>query len=163
MQNMPTLYSLTPKSLFTWDSILKSRNESMNLTFKWVSEQGSLSLPSGRNFEIEKGSMFKGEWSLIEGSETIATANKLSAFAREYEICMFNQKFNLKAQSMFSRCFYLESAGNQISSISPNNMFTRNSTLSCSENTPIELVGFMCWLTLISWRRSASKNNSWIA
>ncbi len=159
MQNKTNQYSIIPNGMFTWNSTMKNQENLIKFGFNWRNEKGTISINDSLKLQIAKGSMFKGEWALINQSNTIATAKKPSAFTREFEISMGSRLFKLITKSKASRCFYLESAGERLMEISPKNIFTRKANVTCNETLTLELLSFSCWLTIMSWRRSAYNNS----
>jgi len=148
-----------PKSLCSWDyRVLGAEDGPAELTFSWVSEQGTIRFGADE-FEVVKHGPLSGHWTLESGGQVIASAQKPSAVFRAYELSMAGADFAVKPQSAFTRCFDIEFAGQVVGSIRPAHPFTRRAFIECNSQVPELVQLFAFWLTAIAWRRAAQNNN----
>jgi hypothetical protein len=148
-----------PKSLCSWDyRVLGAEGGAAELTFSWVSEQGTIRLGADE-FEVVKHGPLSGRWTLESGGQVVAVAQKPSAMFRAYELSMAGLDFVVQPQSAFTRCFDIVFAGQAVGSIRPAHLFTRRAFIECNSQVPELVQLFAFWLTAIAWRRAANKND----
>jgi hypothetical protein len=148
-----------PKGICSWDFLLDGEGHHASLVFNWVGEQGFITA-DGRPFEVRKHGAFSGHWTLNQGRESVASAQKTSAFTRTFEIQNAEDNLVLSAESALGRSFRVERSGEVIATITPDHAFTRRATIETfSQKWDFPSVCFAFWLVVLIWRRAASSSS----
>jgi hypothetical protein len=148
-----------PKGFLSRSYALEGDGCQATLKTDWLTEQGEI-LIDGKQFIIRKHGVFSGHWSLEVDGQEYASAKKNTLFKRTFDISGPMGELRLVAESMFTRCFRLESMGEKIATMRPNHMFTRHARIEIGAADFDDMtISFAFWLVLISWRRSQGSNS----
>jgi len=151
----PTMIRCLPKGICSWDFNLDGEGHHASLEFNWLGEQGAIIADDVR-LEVRKHGALSGHWTLEEGEEPIASAQKTSAFTRTFEIREGEDTLLLQAESALCRRFRLERSGEVMATIAPDHAFTRRATIETpGEKWDFRTVCFAFWLVVLMWRRAA--------
>lgn len=148
-----------PRGICSWNFELTGEGHTATLEFNWFSEQGTI-VVDGTPHEVDKGGVFSGAWQLIQGAESIASAQKSSAFTRTFELETSIGPLLLKAESIFKRTFELEQNGQRIATIAADHAFTRRATIETHGEVDFRTLAFAFWLAVLMWRRAQSNNSA---
>src|SRR6516165_9248871 len=81
------------------------------------------------SFEVRKHGMLSGHWTLGQGRESVASAQKSSTFTRTFEIQSAEVTLVLGTESAFGRGFRIERSGQVLATIRPDDAFTRRAII----------------------------------
>ncbi len=148
-----------PKSVCSWDFNLDGDGHHADLEFNWAGEQGTVTADA-TPFDVRKDGLLSGHWTLVEGGEGIATAQKASALTRSFEVRPgVEPELLLRPVSMFSRSFLLERLGDPVAAIDKVHAFTRRARIEALRpDCEFVILAFSFWLTVLMWRRAARSN-----
>lgn len=147
---------LTPAHVFSDNASVKGPGFSVRLEFARMSEQGAV-IANGTRFKVRKHGVTSGRWTLEAGGEVVATAQKSTPFHRTFRIEGTMGAQVLRAKSAVGRAMLVEADGRVVLRLAPNNAFTRKARVDlCGVEWDAASVGFVCWLTLLTWRRASS-------
>jgi hypothetical protein len=128
------------------------------LEFNWVGEQGAITA-DGVPFDVRKHGALSGRWTLDHDRESVASAQKSSAFTRTFEITEAQDTLLLCAESPLGRSFRVERSGETIVTIRPAHAFTRRAIIEVTgQKWDFRVVCFAFWLVVLTWRRAANSN-----
>ena len=145
-----------PNGLCSWDFQLVGEGHRGSLEFDWIGESGRIEA-DGVDHRVEKGGMLSGQWTLLHGAQTVATAQKLSVFTRDFEIDGAQGVVTLSAISAFSRSFRV----GEFATIAAVHAFTRRSTIETHRGgCDFVTLAFAFWLTVITRRRTSNNSSS---
>lgn len=149
-----------PEGFCSWRYRVEGSEYDVRVTFHHFSEQGSIHI-SDKVFEIRKNGMFRGDWTLLHDDSEVASAKKLSAFSRQFEldapgISSHAESYHLTPESSFGRSFQLRRSDKLIARICPEHAFTRRAVIEI-QNATVDLptVSFAFWLVVLTWIRAA--------
>src|SRR5262245_22958627 len=117
-----------PKGLCSWDFYLDGEGHHASLEFNWIGEQGAITADDVP-FDVRKHGAFSGRWSLDHDRESVASAQKSSAFTRTFEIQGAEDTLLLRAESALGRSFHVERSGEVMITIRPDHAFTRRASI----------------------------------
>lgn len=153
------ILNCNPHGICSWNFSISGGSYSAKIDFNWVGESGSIEV-NGRFFTVEKKGVLSPVWNMMEGSETLATAQKDSFFTRSVSIDYDSHKVSLTALSPFTRSMNIRGDGFDVD-ISPEHSFTKRAVISGAWDDDV-ILAFGFWLTVLMWRRSAN-NQSGVA
>ena len=154
-----TMIRCKPKGVCSWNFFLDGEDHHAYLEFNWIGEQGAITADD-IPFEVRKHSMLSGHWTLEQGRESVASAQKSSAFTRTFEIQSADDTFVVRAESAFGRSFRVECSGEVVAMIRPDHAFTRRATIEAFvPKWDFSTVCFAFWLVVLTWRRAAQNNS----
>ena len=151
-----------PHSCFSWSfSIFDDEgNQIADISQQWFRERGEFRIGS-HTFGVQRDSLLEGIFSLRQDDSVLVTAKKKSMFLRSFDVQIGNTSYTLAAVHPFTRRFILQDQnGQNLGEVCPSHLFTRQATITFSEEFPVAIRVFFFWLVLILWRRQASNNNS---
>jgi hypothetical protein len=141
-----------PKGLCSWDFSLAGEGHHASLEFNWKGEQGVITA-DGIPFDVRKHGVFSGHWTLDHDGQSVASAEKSSAFTRSLEIRGAEDILLLRAESALGRSFRIERSAEVIVTIRPDHVFTRRATIeTLGQKWDFRLVCFAFWLVVLMWR-----------
>ena len=150
----------TPKGICSWNFFLDDDDHHASLDFNWFGEQGAITA-DGIPFEVIKHGVFSGHWTLDHNRQSVASAQKSSAFTRTFEVRTANDSLVVCAESAFGRGFRIERSGEVIATIRPDHAFTRRATIKIlAQKWDFPTICFAFWLVALIWRREASSSSS---
>lgn len=94
-----------------------------------------------------------GPYILEKGGETVAAADKLSAFRSRFRVAAGGRISELDRRSAFSRSFDLLADDEVIGVITRPSLFSRTIEVVLPEAWPLPERVFLLWLALLIWRR----------
>lgn len=148
----------TPRSFLSKQfDVHDGRGERGEVGFRIATEQGEISW-AGHTYEVRKHGPASGYWTLEDGDEILADAQKPSAFRRNVLVENAELKLELVPQSPLRRAFDVLENGRTIGSIQPAHAFTRRAFLEFGPAIPVHVQLFCFWMVALLWRR-AGKNN----
>jgi len=105
-------------------------------------------------YSIRKHGPASGFWTLEQEGEQVASAKKLSAFKRSFEIQSTENTFQLMSVSAFSRSFFVGKGDEIVATISPKRFFSYKARIEIEEEDfDFRIAVLAFWLVVISWRR----------
>jgi hypothetical protein len=142
----------------SWDFRVEgATTKPVELNFYYFTEQGSI-LYGAHFLNVKKHGWLSGRWTLANGCEVLAEANKPNTLFRSFEVHDGRSQFTVEARSPFVRSYVFLSEGLEVGHIEPAHAFTKRSTIECTPEIDelSQLFGF--WLAVMTWRRT--KRNS---
>lgn len=118
-------------------------------------EKGALTVDR-TGYQMYREGRMSGDFVLEREGSALARAEKPSAFRRQYLIRYRDREYALVARSAFRRSFALLDGAQEIGSIEPTGILTREATADLPDAWPLPLRAFVIWLTMIQWRRDAA-------
>jgi len=147
-----------PKGLCSWDFSLDGEGHQASLEFNWIGEQGAITLDDVL-YDVRKHGVLSGHWTLDCGRESVASAQKSSAFTRTFEIRCAEDALLLRAASALGRSFRVERSEEVVVTIAPDHAFTRRASIeTLGQKCDFRIVCFAFWLVVLMWRRAASSD-----
>ena len=148
----------TPRGICSWAYELEGEGNRASLEFEWASEQGEIVI-NAKPFRVRKHGALSGHWTLERTEEEIASARKVSAFSRAFEVTFAGDKLTLEAASAFQRNMILECNGEVIATFDPDHAFTRRASITSRRHAcDFTLLCFSFWLAVQMWRRATKRN-----
>jgi hypothetical protein len=139
----------TPRNWFTWNCDVVEDNLAIgSIEFSAWGEAGQFFI-SNSCYVAYRETPVSAIFFLEQNGERIAWAVKSNPFARMFEINYADTKYELKAESPFSREFVLQERELIIGAISPEHLFTRRAIADLPTTIPLPLRLFMIWLVLL--------------
>ncbi len=149
----------TPNNIFSWNFRISGEGHNAKSELDWFGEQGSITV-DGVWFAIRKHGIFSGHWTLEHAEQEFASAQKLNAFTRTFEIHTASGKLVLRAASPFGRTFLIEGPDDVVATIAPEHIFTRCATIELQKGSlGFVTICFSFWLAVLTWRRTAQSNS----
>ena len=150
------MLQLIPQGWFGWNfDVLDNDRKLAEIKTSTLPESGTISL-DGASYRACREGMFSGEFFLESDGQTIARADKPSAFRSSFDITYFDRSYTLKKESLVGRSFILLEGDREAGSIRPEGLLTRKATVSLPEEMPRPVQLFVVWLAILLWRRESS-------
>ena len=145
-----------PQSFFSWNFELSGERDRAKVEFHWLTEQGEITTQDG-NYKIVKDGFLSGRWDLLsEDGKTQYSAHKPNPFTRRFEITGPGLQGVLQASGLGRRMNFTSRGGDL--SIATNHLFTRGGQIQGTIDD-FALSSFAFWLSALTWRRMARRNN----
>lgn len=152
------MLQLTPQGWLGWNfDVLADGNKIAEIKTSTLPESGTLSL-DGASYRACREGMFSGDFFLESDGQTIARAQKPSAFLSSFNITHIDRNYTLKKESFFGRSFILLEGDREAGSIRPEGILTRKATVSLPEEMPKPVQLFVIWLAILLWRRESDSS-----
>ena len=149
------MLQLVPESWLTWNfGVLDNDRKITEIKTSTLPESGTFSI-DGTDFRARREGMFSGEFFLENDGQTIARAEKPSAFRYVFNIEYSDRKYMLKKESWVGRTFVLLQGALEVGSIRPEGVLSRKAAVSLPEDMPTPIQVFVVWLTILLWKREA--------
>ncbi len=150
------MLQLVPESWLTWNfDVLENDQQVAQIKTSTLPESGTFSI-LGSDYRAYREGMFSGEFFLESDGQTIARAQKPSAFVNTFEIQHADRSYTLKKESFVGRSFVLLQGDLEVGSIRRESLLNRKAAVSLPDNMPRPVQVFVMWLTIILWRREAN-------
>jgi hypothetical protein len=147
---------LVPQGWLGWNfDVLDNGHKIAEIKTSTLPESGKLSI-EGASYRAWREGMFSGDFFLGSEVQTIASAQKPSAFRSSFNITHFDKSYTLKKESLVGRSFILLEGDREAGSIRPEGILTRKATVSLPEEIPRPVQLFVIWLAILLWRREAN-------
>ncbi len=154
------MLQLTPQGWFGWNfDVLHDGNKIAEIKTSILPEGGSFSI-DGASYRIWREGMFSGEFLLDRDGQTVARAQKPSAFRSLFEITHLDRSYTLKKESLLSRSFVLLEGDVAVGSIRSEGRLSRKATVSLPEAMPAPVQLFVIWLVILLWKRESDAANT---
>lgn len=149
-----------PSSIFSWNfSIVEGGTEVAELKTAWMSERGTLTI-RGTEYDVYRQGWLHGAFVIAANGTFLAQAEKPSPFLRQFNVDCGHHQLRLTARSPFTRAFGIYNGDSEIGSIYPDHCFTRKATINLPNKIILPVQGFLFWLVLLMWRRSANNSSN---
>ena len=150
------MLQLIPQGWLGWNfDILDNNRKIAEIKTSTLPESGTFSI-EGVSYRAFREGMFSGDFFLESGGQTVARAQKPSAFRNSFSITHSDRSYTLKKESLVGRSFILLEGDVEAGSIRPEGLLSRKATVSLPEDTPLSIQLFIVWLAIILWRREAN-------
>lgn len=150
------MLQLVPQKWFSWNfDILDNDRLVASIKVSALPESGTFSL-DGTDYRAYRERMFSGDFFLEGNAQTIARAQKPSAFLSTFEIRYSDRSYTLKKESVVGRSFVLFEGDQEVGSIRPEGFLSRKSAVSLPEAMPGPVQVFVIWLAILMWRRETN-------
>lgn len=150
------MLQLVPQNWFSWNfDILDDDHLVASIKVSSLPETGTFSL-DGADYRARREGMFSGDFLLEGNAQTIAHAQKPSAFLSTFEIQYSDRSYTLKKESVVGRSFVLFDGDREVGSIRPEGFLSRKSAVSLPATMPRPVQVFVLWLAILIWRREAN-------
>jgi len=147
---------IAPTHWYSWDfTVQKDAHTVASIDFNAWKEQGALTIDR-TSYQMYREGWMSGSFLLERDGSVIARAERPSAFRRQFLIHYRDHEYALVTRSCFQRAFVLLDGSEEIGSVAPTGVFTRQATADLPENWPLPLRAFVIWLTMIQWRRDSA-------
>ena len=157
------MLQLVPESWLTWNfDVLENDHQVAQIRTSTLPESGTFSI-QGSDYRAYREGMFSGEFFLESDGQTIARAQKPSAFVNTFEIRHADRSYTLKKESFVGRSFVLLQGDLEVGSIRRESLLNRKAAVSLPDNMPRPVQVFVMWLTIILWRREANAGAAAVA
>lgn len=151
---------VAPTHWYSWHFTVRKDSQLVaNVDVNAWGEQGALTIDR-THYQMYREGWMNGSFVLERDGSAIAHAEKPSAFRRRYLIRYRDREFALVARSAFRRSFALLDGSQEIGSVEPIGLFTREATADLPDTWPLPLRAFVIWLTVIQWRRDSAAAGS---
>lgn len=145
----------TPLGICSWEFRLHGDDFDAIVELDLFTEQGHVEI-DGTRFEVVKHGITSGRWTLENGTEPLATAQKVDPIRRTFDLDTPSGPLELSAPSALERALVLRRGSDQIASIAPDHAFTRRSKITQTGEIDAPTLAFVFWLTAMTWKRAAS-------
>lgn len=150
------MLQLVPQNWFSWNfDVLDDDRLVASIKVSSLPETGAFSL-DGADYRAHREGMFSGDFFLESDGQTIARAQKPSAFLSTFEIRYLDRSYKLKKESLVGRSFVLFEGDRETGSIRPEGFLSRKSAVSLPEAMPGPVQVFVIWLAILMWRRDTN-------
>jgi hypothetical protein len=150
------MLQLVPQGWLTWNfDVLENERHVAEIKTSTLPESGTLSI-EGLSYRAYREGMLSGEFLLESEGQTIARAQKPSAFLNTFEVQYSDRSYTLKKESFVGRSFVLFEGDREVGSLRPNGFLSRKAVVSLPADMPMPVQAFVMWLTIILWRREAN-------
>ncbi|MFT4604913.1 MAG: hypothetical protein ACI9W4_001652 [Rhodothermales bacterium] len=147
----------TPRTVFSKQfDVNGGPGERGDIEYKIMTEQGTLTW-AGVTYEVRKHGPGSGYWSLEDGDEVLADAQKPSPWHRKILVETSTLKLELVPRSVFLRAFDVLESGQMVGSIEPAHALTRRAFLDFGPEVPEHIQLFCFWMVALMWRRARRK------
>jgi hypothetical protein len=147
---------LVPQGWLAWNfDVLENDRPVAEIKTSSLPESGTLTI-DGSSFRAYREGLLSGEFFLESEGQTIARAQKPSAFLNSFEIQHSDRSYTLKKESFVGRAFVLFEGDREVGSIRPEGFLSRKAAVSLPEEMPKPVQIFVMWLTILLWRREAN-------
>ena len=96
-----------------------------------------------------------GDFIIERGGQVLARATKPSVFRQAFLVNYNGKTYSLHRPSVWRRAFALLDGEQQIGSVSPNSVWTRDATADLPRDWPMAVKAFVIWLVIILWKRES--------
>ena len=150
------MLQLVPQGWLTWNfDVLEDGRQIARIKVSSLPESGSFSI-DGLNYRAYREGMFSGEFFLEQDGQTIARAQKPSAFQNSFDIQYSDRIYTLKKESIIGRSFVLLLGDLETGSIRPEGLLSRKAAVSLPGDMPTPVQVFVMWLVILLWKREAN-------
>ena len=122
-----------------------------------LGENGTLSI-NGQSCRAYREGVLSGDFFLEYEGQTIARAQKPSAFLNAFNIEYSDRGYSLKKESLIGRSFVLIEGDLEVGSIRPQGLLSRKANVSLPADIPLPVRAFVIWLTILMWKREANSH-----
>ncbi|MBV8115383.1 MAG: hypothetical protein JO300_11610 [Silvibacterium sp.] len=149
------MIQLVPQGWLGWKfDVLDNDRKIAEIKTSTLPESSTFSI-DGTDFRAYREGMFSGDFFLESDGQTIASAQKPSAFLSSFSITHVDRSYTLKKQSFVSRAFILFEGDREAGFIRPEGFLTRKATVSLPEIMPRPVQLFVIWLAILLWKRES--------
>jgi hypothetical protein len=143
--------------VLSWDfSVLRDGAPVAEIDVAWFRENGTLTV-EGVTYPVYREHLMSGAFILESNGTPLARAVKPSALFRCFTIEHAGQTYTLQAETAVLRKFVLLENDREVGSITPEGPIIRNSKVDLPEHLPLPVQVFLIWLTVILWKRAATR------
>ena len=147
---------LVPQNWFSWNfDVLDDDRLVASIKVSSLPESGTFSF-DGTDYRAYREGIMSGDFFLASDGQTIARAQKPSAFLNTFEIQYSDRSYTLKKKSLVGRSFVLFESDREVGSIRPEALLSRKSAASLPETMPGAVQVFVIWLAILMWRRETN-------
>ncbi|MDD9894258.1 MAG: hypothetical protein OXU24_00545 [Gammaproteobacteria bacterium] len=147
-----------PQSLFSRDyDVLENSRKIADIDMAWWGERADV-LIDNTTYKIDKQGFIKQTFSLLQGSQVLATARKESLLSREYVVEIGGTRYYLKRKSWLHRAMSLSNDITSLGVIRPRGFLKRGTIVDLPEEITLPVKVFVIWLVLLLWRREKNNN-----
>ncbi|MGA7413009.1 MAG: hypothetical protein WBW33_21210 [Bryobacteraceae bacterium] len=151
------MLELVPHSVLSWDfSVLREGVPVAEIDVSWFREKGVLTL-DGVQYPVYREHLLSGAYILELNGTQLARAEKPSALFRCFLFEHPGKTYTLQAGTAVFRKFVLLDDDREVGSITPEGPLIRNAMVDLPDNLPLPVQVFLIWLTVILWKRAATR------
>ena|SRR5271157_3624054 len=151
------MLALVPHNVLSWDfSVLRDGSPVAEIDVSWFREKGTLTV-DGVQYPVYREHLMSGAFILEFNGTQLARAEKPSALFRCFLVKHAGQTYTLKAETALFRKFVLLENDREVGSITPEGPIIRNAMVDLPDNLPLPVQVFLIWLTVILWKRAATR------
>ena len=145
-----------PKSMLSNDFVLFEGDTEIGLLdMKTMTEAATLHLGE-ETFELGREGMMSGAFFLSRDGAIVVTAEKPSAFRRDFVIVLGDTTLELRKAGVLSSAFELYHGDVRIGGVARDGVMTRKATMELPAGWPRPLQWFVYWLVQLMWNRDAA-------
>jgi len=150
------MFQLIPHGWPGWNfDVFEGDHQVAEIKTSTLPESGTFAI-DGVSYRAYREGMFSGDFFLESDGQTIASAEKPSAFLNSFNITHIDRSYALKKESFVSRSFILLEGDREVGSIRSEGLLTRKATAALPEMIPRPVQLFVIWLAILLWRREAN-------
>lgn len=151
------MLELVPHSVLSWDfSVLREGVPVAEIDVSWFREKGVLTV-DGVQYPVYREHLLSGAYILELNGTQLARAEKPSALFRCFLVEHAGKTYTLQAETAVFRKFVLLDDDREVGSITPEGPLIRNAMVDLPDNLPLPVQVFLIWLTVILWKRAATR------
>ncbi len=154
------MLQLVPQSWLAWNfDVLDNDHPIAEIRASSLRESGTISI-DGLSYSAYREGLLSGDFILEQNGQTIARAQKPSAFLNSFEIQYSDRGYMLKKESLIGRSFVLLEGDCQTGSIHAKGFLTRKADIDLPDDMPMPVKVFVMWLAILLWRREANASSA---
>ena len=144
-----------PKSWASWDfRVSEHEVEVAYIDVAWFREAADVTV-EGVPYRMARAGFASGAFELRHGGETIARAEKPSAFRRTFDVRFDGRRYGLAPRSILGRTFELRRDGVTVGTIRRETWTSRKARVELPDELPLPVRVFVLWLVLLMWKRES--------
>jgi len=149
-----------PRNLLSWCfDVYDGREHLTTIDTAWFGERGDF-LMDGRAYQVRKLGVFSGHFVLRADGQTIAEAQKDSAFRRSFTVSWGGETMTLSAAHALTRRFVLERDAVNAGEVVPDSIISRKLTATFPDDLTRPVRLFLLFLVIVLWRRQQANSSS---
>lgn len=148
-------YRAVPKGFWNWHADLYRGREIVgDITFGFWGKKAEVSF-EGAHYKMERISLWKGTYEMTLDGKRVAAAKRANSFSRTHKIVSGDDKYELRAESVFAREMSLYRGSKRLGSWAPEGLLTRKLAFEVSESLEPSVVAFLTCLVITLWKQQS--------
>lgn len=149
------MLTAVPKKPLSWSYVVGDGSKQVAaVELAWLQPRGSIALGSAE-LKIARQGFFSGAFELHDGPRRIVVARSSGTFSRVLEVDAGREHYTLQPAALLSRAWSVTRGKEELGTIRPMGLLSRQALLDCSESIPLDVQLFLLWLVLHRWKRQS--------